>query len=696
MHVCLKGISANIYVFNNSSGNGLDHLKENFPTINVINSPYNMGFSKAVNKVLKQSSSPFIVLLNPDAYIEDNFFNSVLNYMEKHPNVGILGPKILNLDGSLQGSARSFPSPLTAFFGRSSILSKYFPNNRFTRANILTDRCDGKTTMEVDWVSGACLVVRRNAVVEVGYLDERFFLYWEDADWCKRMWSKGWKVVYYQHASVVHFGGKSSDKIPVRSIFEFHKSAYRLFTKYARWPSSILKPIAPFVLAIRMIVVLFFYFGQHSLNLINGYYKTSANRRPSAKIKVIRIISRLNIGGPAIHVHQLMKGLDQKRFESILVAGKISKFEGDMGYLFNNMDRKLLIISELQREINPFRDIIAFIKILKLLISERPDIVHTHAAKAGISRLAIFAYNKLFHKKVYVLHTFHGNIFEGYFSQAVSKLFILIERLLSIFTDVIVTISDSQERDLSQKYRIVKNEKLRKISLGFDLEPFINCRLNKGEFRRKIGVDENTVLIGIVGRLVPVKNHKMFIDAVKLFYEQRPEMKIKIAIIGDGELRTELETHVRSLGMDKQFVFCGWIKDVTKVYADLDILALTSLNEGTPVSIIEAMASSVPVISSDAGGVIDLLGKPLDRPSENGFKVCERGVLFPRNDISSFSKGLSWMIEEKNHNIKNEMMNHAELYVKKNYSDKRLIKDIERLYLELYNSKCDINQKKRP
>ena len=687
VHAYLKDISANIYVVNNSSGNGIDHLKETYPTIHVINNPYNMGFSKAVNKVVKQSYSPFIVLLNPDAYIKDNFFNLVLNYMEKHPDVGILGPKILNLDGSLQGSARTFPTPFTAFFGRTSFLTRYFPSNRFSKSNILSHTCDGDAVMEVDWVSGACMIVRRSAIIAAGYLDERFFLYWEDADWCKRMWTAGWKVVYYQRASVVHYCGKSSDKLPVRSLFEFHKSAYRLFTKYARWPASILKPIAPFGLAVRIIVILSFHFGQRSWNLAKDFYRTSANCRPPGKIKILRIISRLNIGGPAIHVQQLVKGLDQERFESILVTGKISRFEGDMSYIFDPIAQKPLIVPELQRDLNPFKDIKTFIKILKLMMSERPDIVHTHAAKAGMTRLATFIYKKLLNKNVCVLHTFHGNVFEGYFSKAVSYLFILIERFFSSFTDVIVAISATQKKELFQKYRIAKEKKVKMVGLGFDLDPFFNNKLHRGGFRRAIGIDANTILIGMVGRIVPIKNNKLFIRAVRIFMDRHPDMDLKVAIVGDGLLRSELEAYCRELSLDQHVIFCGWIKDVTRVYADLDMLALTSLNEGTPVSIIEAMASGVPVIATDVGGVVDLLGKP-STLNTNRFKICERGGICRKNDAAGFSEGLTWMLDKKNQGDIQQMANHAQAYVREQYSVGRLINDIETLYLELYNSKC--------
>ncbi|MFP4347730.1 MAG: glycosyltransferase family 2 protein, partial [Desulfococcaceae bacterium] len=157
-------------------------------------------------------------------------------------------------DGGIQNSARSFPTPWTTFFGRSSWLSRRFPNNPITRRNLVNKRSDGNSPMEVDWVSGACMVVRRKAIEAVGPMDERFFMYWEDADWCRRMWDHGWRVVYYPKACIYHYGGKSSDQNRYRSAVEFHKSAYRLYSKYAT--SSLGKPFALIGLAVHLVFVL--------------------------------------------------------------------------------------------------------------------------------------------------------------------------------------------------------------------------------------------------------------------------------------------------------------------------------------------------------------------------------------------------------------------------------------------------------
>jgi GT2 family glycosyltransferase len=255
LYVALDGIDATIFVQDNASEDFVERITEVFPEVRLWRSPFNMGFAKAVNEALKRSDAPFILILNPDTYMDNGFFKPVLDFLEENQDVGIIGPRILNPDGSVQGSARAYPTPLTAFFGRASVMSKWFPNNPITARNLPSRRSDGVTPMDVDWVSGACMVVRREAVNMVGLLDERFFMYWEDADWCRRMWEKGWRVVYFPRASIVHFVGGSSEQLMLRSILEFHKSVYRLYEKYnTRYP-TIIKPMVIGGLALRLVPV---------------------------------------------------------------------------------------------------------------------------------------------------------------------------------------------------------------------------------------------------------------------------------------------------------------------------------------------------------------------------------------------------------------------------------------------------------
>jgi glycosyltransferase involved in cell wall biosynthesis len=412
------------------------------------------------------------------------------------------------------------------------------------------------------------------------------------------------------------------------------------------------------------------------------------------KIKILRIIARLNIGGPAIHVHLLTNKLNPEKFELKLITGKISPMEGDMSYLFNPTDMKPIIISGLQREINLRTDFQALREVFRKLIKDKPDIVHTHTAKAGvIARLAVMVYNFFSDKKIQTVHTFHGHVFERYFSATKSLVTVWIERFLAKFTDVIIAISPSQKRDLSKKYQIAPAQKIKIIELGFDLTPFLNSALLKGQFRRCLGINNDTLLIGIIGRLAPIKNHRMFLEVAKVFGDKYPNSKTKFIIVGDGELRKELELLTIRLGLQNIVYFLGWVKDVSIVYSDLDILSLTSLNEGTPVSIIEAMASRVPVISTDAGGVFDLVGKRDHQHQTNGYRVCERGVLCRKDDAVGFANGIRFIMDMPAQN-KDLMLDRARTFVQQNYSRKRLIENIENLYFDLMQNETH-NTKRR-
>jgi GT2 family glycosyltransferase len=259
--LCLRSIydslgdtPTKVFVQDNASDDDMDRLYSRFPQAIVSKNRDNIGFARAVNKGLTQSTAPYIALVNPDTIVRKGCFQMILEYMEKNVNIGIVGPKILDTDGKTQGSARAFPTPFTGLFGRNTVLTKWFPNNPITRANILTSRSHGKTPMDVDWVSGACMVVRQKAIEEVGFMDTRFFLYWEDADWCRRMWQKDWKVVYHPIPTVVHSIGRSSSIKPARSLIEFHKSVYRLFDKYNRTSLKLMNPLVAAILALRLVM----------------------------------------------------------------------------------------------------------------------------------------------------------------------------------------------------------------------------------------------------------------------------------------------------------------------------------------------------------------------------------------------------------------------------------------------------------
>lgn len=394
------------------------------------------------------------------------------------------------------------------------------------------------------------------------------------------------------------------------------------------------------------------------------------------KIKILRIISRLNIGGPAIHTILLTEGLDKTRFDTLLIFGSIGKDEGDMLYYAIEKGLKPYFIPELKRELNFFDDIIAFKKIYNIIKTERPGIIHTHTAKAGtLGRLAGIIYNFLSHnKQVLMIHTFHGHIFEGYFNKFISKLFILIEKFLALFTCKIITVSESVKKELIS-LGITNGNKIEVIPLGFELGGLLNI-----PYRGNFNIFLN---IGIVGRLVLIKNHRLFLEAAAKVIKDNPQIKLRFKIIGDGGLRKELEEYARKLDIDTQVDFLGWQRDLVQIYSDLDVVALTSINEGTPVSLIEAMASGRATVATDVGGIRDLLGNEtgVSIKPDLGFKVLERGIIVKPQDADSFASALTFIF--KNDDLRENIGMRGREFVKNRFSKQRLIKDIENLYNNL-------------
>lgn len=385
------------------------------------------------------------------------------------------------------------------------------------------------------------------------------------------------------------------------------------------------------------------------------------------RIKILRIIARLNIGGPAIHTILLTEGIDRNRFDSLLACGAVGLGEGEMSYYAKEKGVTPVYIPELKRELNTLNDLIAFIKILRLIKTEKPDIIHTHTAKAGaLGRAAGIIYNIGGSGGIKLIHTFHGHIFDGYFSSFFTNIFILIERILAYFTDKIITVSENVKKELVC-LRIAKTDKIEVIPLGFELEKFLEIPPRD---------DTKTLNIGIVGRLAPIKNHRLFLEAASKIIKEIPRINARFKIVGDGELRRGLEEYACQLDIGRYIEFLGWRKDLTNVYADLDVVCLTSLNEGTPVSLIEAMAAGRTVVATQAGGVVDLLGEEME--ARGNFIVRRRGVTVRSNDTQEFVKALTFVLQ--NENIRKALAIAAQEYVKDRFSKERLVKDIEKLY----------------
>jgi glycosyltransferase involved in cell wall biosynthesis len=333
----------------------------------------------------------------------------------------------------------------------------------------------------------------------------------------------------------------------------------------------------------------------------------------------------------------------------------------------------------MNRSINPLKDFKAFLEIRNIIKDYRPDIVHTHASKSGaLGRLAAISL-----KVPIILHTFHGHVFHSYFGKIKTYIYILIERYLARKSSAIIAISELQKNELTNDFNICASNKVSVIPLGFELDKFqVNYSEQRQCFREEFLVNNDDICIGIIGRLTPIKNHDFFIRVIKETLT-KTQHSIKFFIIGDGEERSNLINLSSELGLtysleaeknlEALIHFTSWRSDMTKVYAGLDIVALTSLNEGTPVTLIEAQASNKPIVSTDVGGVRDIL------------KEGVTGFLSPSNDINSFVNNLVKLIENKD--LRKSMGSSGYTNVSKKFTYKRLVDDMKSLYESLIYEK---------
>ncbi|MBW1802446.1 MAG: glycosyltransferase [Deltaproteobacteria bacterium] len=393
----------------------------------------------------------------------------------------------------------------------------------------------------------------------------------------------------------------------------------------------------------------------------------------------------MNIGGPAIQAVSLCDHFSNDMYRSLLVCGEVDVHEGDMVYLAKEKGVDPFVVHELGREISFFDDVTSLSKLRKIIKTFKPDIIHTHTAKAGtLGRLAGISVNATNHRgrRIKFVHTFHGHVFHSYFSPRKTRIFINIERFLSKFTDRIIVISKQQEQDICQRYRIAGEEKVRIIPLGLDLAKFMDAEKLRRSSRKKYRLPPSgdTCLVGIIGRLANVKNHRMFLRTIKSLKDAGREGRFKFLIVGDGELKENLMKEASDLAVADSVRFAGWEKSMPEVYSALDIVALTSLNEGTPVSLIEAMASKKPVVSTDVGGVRDLIGS-IDREHREGYKLAENGVLVPADNHRTLADALIFLSQHPE--ISSRMAERARRFVSQRYSLGRLVEDLDSLYREM-------------
>lgn len=368
-------------------------------------------------------------------------------------------------------------------------------------------------------------------------------------------------------------------------------------------------------------------------------------------MKIMRIIARLNVGGPARHVLWLTARASAG-VRATLVSGYVEANEAAMTHLIEREGVTPVYVPSLGRSLG-IKDLLVFIRVLRLMIKIDPDIVDTHTAKAGMmGRFAAMLLNLFRKKKIRTVHTFHGHVLSGYFSRPVTAFFLAIERFLGRFgSDRIIVISEQQLKELAEVYRVAPRERFRLIRLGIDLDTF----------RPRGAQTDGEIRIGLVGRLTAIKDPLLFLEAGRMVHQAEP--RAKLIVIGNGEMLAEME-ELGHPGLE----FLGNRDDIETLMPTLDVLVISSRNEGTPMSVIEAFASGVVVAGTKAGGVVDLLGDG-------------RGLLSEIGDAEGLARNILRLIREPK--LADEMREKAIAFAKENYSLERMIRETESLYKEL-------------
>lgn len=380
------------------------------------------------------------------------------------------------------------------------------------------------------------------------------------------------------------------------------------------------------------------------------------------QIRILNITTRLNIGGVAKHVFILSRLFNEAHFSSMIMSGRCESHEKDMFSEAEEYGLQLYHVPEMERSINLFRDLLAVFKVYRIIKKLKPDIVHTHTAKAGFAgRIAA----KLAGVRT-IIHTFHGNNFTGYFGYFMSQVSINVERALALISTRIIAIS-SQQKDELIRYKICPLRKIRVIPLGFDFEEFAHQEGDIDRFKQSYNIPLDNKLVGFVGRLTAIKNPDAFIDIAAKVLQHRQD--VTFIFVGDGDLTPHLKRKVAKRGLQDNVIFTGYLTDLKPLYADLDALVLTSTNEGTPVVIIEGMVNRVFILSTNVGGVPNMI--------QDGIS----GYLFDGVDTDAYTQRLLYNFDHPE--TVQPLLDRAGQDVVAKYGAERLRQDFLRLFKEL-------------
>jgi len=390
---------------------------------------------------------------------------------------------------------------------------------------------------------------------------------------------------------------------------------------------------------------------------------------PEQRIKVLRVIARLNVGGPALHVAYLTEGLAERGYDTTLVAGSLALGEESMAHVARQRGARIVTLPHLAREVSPLNDLLAVWHLAKLIRAERPQIVHTHTAKAGaVGRVATLLAGNA--RPPIVVHTFHGHVLRGYFNPLATLAFRTLERWLATLTTRLIAVSPEVRDDLV-RLGVAPPEKFAVIRLGIELDERVGGDEGaRRETRRRLGISADGFVVGWVGRMTAVKRTEDVLLAFRGLLDRRVDAWL--CLIGDGPDRRRLERRAHELGITRRCLFVGYQDDVAPYYDAIDALLLPSVNEGTPVSVIEALAAERPAVATRVGGVPDIVRDGVD------------GYLVDVGDPETLAGRLAELAADPAK--RDAMGSEGRKRVLERYAVDRLVDDVDRLYRELLDA----------
>ena len=387
------------------------------------------------------------------------------------------------------------------------------------------------------------------------------------------------------------------------------------------------------------------------------------------RVKLLRVIARLNVGGPALHVAYLTEGLADRGYDTTLVTGSLAHGEESMSQVAENRGARIVTLPHLARDISPLNDALAVLRLAELIRKERPQILHTHTAKAGfVGRIAALLAGNA--RPPIVVHTFHGHVLRGYFNPFVTLGFRTLERWLASVTTKLIAVSPEVRDDLV-RLGVAPEEKFAVIRLGIELRERVGGGDDvRRETRRQLGVDPEAFVVGWVGRMTAVKRTD---DVLRTFRELLDrDVDAWLCLVGDGPERAPMERRAHELGIARRCLFVGYQDDVAPYYEAIDALLLPSVNEGTPVSVIEALAAGRPAVATRVGGVPDVVRDGVD------------GFLSDVGDASTLAGRLAELARDPER--RDAMGREGREHVVQRYAVDRLVDDVDRLYRELLST----------